>query len=104
MLIENLADFIDQGSLRYLRLGFALLLQIFFAIFFELRKLRAEDRLVFLCLHPNEPWHLEILREVCERFVFVERGRLMHAGSLAELERDPRVRAYLGRLAGPGSA
>ena len=22
------------------------------------RKLRAEGRLVFLCLHPNEPWHL----------------------------------------------
>ena len=64
------------------------------------RKLRADDRLVFLCLHPNEPWHLEILREVCERFVYVERGRLTHAGSLPELERDERVRAYLGRLAG----
>ena len=68
------------------------------------RRLRAEGRLVFLCLHPNEPWHLEILREVCERFVFVERGRLTHGASLAELERDERVRAYLGRLAAPASA
>ncbi len=68
------------------------------------RKLRAEDRLVFLCQHPNEPWQLEILREVCERFVFVERGRLTQACSLPELERDARVRAYLGRLAGVGSA
>jgi len=62
------------------------------------RRLRAEGRLVFLCLHPNEPWHLEILREACERFVFVERGRLTHAGSLFELQQDQRVRAYLGRL------
>ncbi|MEP6739634.1 MAG: hypothetical protein ABJA61_04605, partial [Caldimonas sp.] len=53
----------------------------------------------FLCLHPNEPYHLDILREACDRFVFVERGRLTHAGSLPELERDERVRAYLGRLA-----
>ncbi len=63
------------------------------------RRLRAEGRLVFLCLHPNEPWHLEILGEACERFVFVERGRLTHGASLAELQKDERVRAYLGRLA-----
>ena len=68
------------------------------------RRLRAEGRLVFLCLHPNEPWQLEILREACERFVFVERGRLMHGASLPELERDERVRAYLGRLAGAATA
>ena len=35
------------------------------------RKLRGEGRLVFLCLHPNEPFQLEILREICERFLFV---------------------------------
>ena len=68
------------------------------------RRLRAEGRLVFLCLHPNEPWHLEILAEACERFVFVERGRLTHGASLAELQEDERVRAYLGRLAAPASA
>ena len=68
------------------------------------RRLRGEGRLVFLCLHPNEPWQLEILREACERFVFVERGRLTHGGSLPELEQDERVRAYLGRLAGGATA
>lgn len=67
------------------------------------RRLRGEGRLVFLCLHPNEPWHLEILGEACERFVFVERGRLTHGGSLAELQGDERVRAYLGRLAAPAA-
>jgi len=63
------------------------------------RKLRAADRLVFLCLHPNEPYHLDILRESCERFIFVDRGRLTHAASWSTLTADERVRAYLGRLA-----
>ena len=63
------------------------------------RTLRRRDRLVFLCLHPNEPYHLDILRESCERFVFVDRGRLTHAPSLPALQQDPRVRADLGRLA-----
>ena len=63
------------------------------------RALRRRERLVFLCLHPNEPFHLDILRESCDRFIFVDRGRLTHAPSLPELEEDERVRAYLGRLA-----
>jgi hypothetical protein len=33
--------------------------------------LRAEGRLVFVCSHPNEPLHLDTLREICERFIFV---------------------------------
>ncbi|MDQ6628011.1 MAG: ATP-binding cassette domain-containing protein [Pseudomonadota bacterium] len=63
------------------------------------KKLRAADRLVFVCLHPNEPYHLDILRESCERFIFVDRGRLTHAPSWQQLEADDRVRTYLGRLA-----
>ncbi len=63
------------------------------------RSLRSQGRLVFLCLHPNEPWHVEILRETCERFIFVDRGRLVHAPDLASLARMPPVAAYLGRLA-----
>ena len=62
------------------------------------RKLRREGRLVFLCLHPNETFHLEILREVCERFIFVQDGRLSHAGSFSELAGYPAVRSYLGGL------
>ena len=63
------------------------------------RKLRRESRLVFLCLHPNEPFHVDILRESCDRFIFVHKGRLTHAGSFAALMGDERVRTYLGRLA-----
>ena len=63
------------------------------------RRLRRQGKLVFLCLHPNEPWHLEILRETCERFIFVDRGRLMDAQDFASLASNPAVTAYLGRLA-----
>jgi len=59
------------------------------------RKLRAEGRLVFVCLHPNEAWHLDILRGTCEQFIFVDRGRLTHAGDFATLVDDERVRGYL---------
>ena len=61
-------------------------------------RLRGENRVVFLCMHPNEDYQLEILREICERFVFVENGRLSHAGSFDELAGLAPVRAYLGSL------
>ncbi len=62
------------------------------------RKLRAEGRLVFLCVHPNEPFHLEILREICERYIFVRDGRLSQAPDYETLTAQPAVRDYLGKL------
>lgn len=67
------------------------------------RRLRAEGKVVFLCLHPNEPVHLDILEEACESFVFVQKdaervSRLTRAASLPELLREPAVRSYLGAL------
>ena len=32
------------------------------------RKLRAEGRLVVLCMHPTASWHLDILAEIAEQF------------------------------------
>ena len=70
------------------------------------RRLRREGRLVFVCLHPSEPVHMEILAETCERFIFVHKdeaqvSRLRQANTLAELSADAQVRAYLGGLAPP---
>jgi len=62
------------------------------------RKLRAENRLVFLCVHPNERFHLDILREICERFIFVQKGSLSHAATFGELTEMQPVQAYLGKL------
>lgn len=64
-------------------------------------RLRRDGHVVFLCVHPNEPFHLEILREACERFVFVRKGRLTEFAHFDALARDPAVRGYLGRLAPP---
>jgi ABC-type branched-subunit amino acid transport system ATPase component len=61
------------------------------------RRLRDEGRAVFVCLHPTEAYHLEILREVCERFLFVVKGRISLFPDYRALEAEPKVAAYLGQ-------
>jgi ABC-2 type transport system ATP-binding protein len=63
------------------------------------RKLKSDGRLVFLCLHPNEPYHVELLEEICDRFIFVSKGRLTEGASLHGLTANPLFRDYLGKLA-----
>jgi ABC-type histidine transport system ATPase subunit len=63
------------------------------------RRLRAEGRLVFVCLHPTAAFQLEILREICERFLFVSRGRAEAFADYGALTADAEVRRYLGELA-----
>ncbi len=65
--------------------------------FFE--KLKAEGRLVFLCLHPNERYHVDILKQSCERFLFVQKGVVTEAPDFESLVADERVKNYLGALA-----
>ena len=63
------------------------------------RKLKNDGKVVFLCLHPNEPYHIDILRQSCERFIFVQKGAVTQAPDFDTLAADQRVRAYLGALA-----
>jgi ABC-type multidrug transport system ATPase subunit len=63
------------------------------------RRLRGEGRLVFVCLHPTAAFQLEILREICERFLFVGRGKVGEFAGFGPLCADPNVRQYLGALA-----
>ena len=68
------------------------------------RRLRAQGKLVFLCLHPNDPVHLDILAEVCDRHMFMHKSAervsgLLFADTLGALMREPKVSAYLGKLA-----
>ena len=60
------------------------------------RRLKGEGRAVFVCLHPTEPFHLDILQEVCERYIYVERGRISQFPGYADALADARVAAYLG--------
>ncbi len=62
------------------------------------KRLRSDGRLVFLCVHPNEPFHLEIMRDICERFIFVRSGRLTHAADFGSLIEHQPVQDYLGEL------
>jgi ABC-type Na+ transport system ATPase subunit NatA len=64
------------------------------------RRLHAEGRLVFLCVHPQEPFHIEILREICQEFIFVRAGRVERAADYEALLRLDGVRDYLGQLTG----
>jgi ABC-type multidrug transport system ATPase subunit len=60
------------------------------------RRLKREGRAVFLCVHPTERYHLDILREVCERFIFIEKGGIALYPGYEEALADVRVAAYLG--------
>jgi ABC-2 type transport system ATP-binding protein len=60
------------------------------------RKLRAEGRLVVLCLHPSASWHLEILAEIAEQFLLVADGGVARHPSSRALVNEPRFRSYLG--------
>ena len=63
------------------------------------RRLRDEGNVVFLCVHPNERFHLEVLAESCERFLFVHQGTVIEFESLDAMTTDTKARAYLGGLA-----
>ncbi len=62
------------------------------------RRLADEGRLVVLCVHPNEPFHLQIMREICQRFIFVQHGRLTQSKDYETLLASPDVLSYLGDL------
>jgi ABC-type branched-subunit amino acid transport system ATPase component len=62
-------------------------------------KLRSQGKLVFLCLHPNEAHHVDILRRYCERFLFVHKGQVTQWPDFASLVSQQPVRDYLGALA-----
>lgn len=67
------------------------------------RRLRGEGRLVFLCVHPNERFHLEIIEEICESFIFVNKGVVTSLPDYENLLAFEPARAYLGKLLTEGA-
>jgi ABC-type multidrug transport system ATPase subunit len=63
------------------------------------KDLSARGRVVFLCLHPCEPFHIDIMRDNCDRFLFVAKGQVADLPDYARLLDCPGVREYLGALA-----
>ena len=64
------------------------------------QQLRRRDRLLFVCLHPNERWQIDLMREIAESFVFVERGHVTRYATFDDLIAIPSARDYLGHLVG----
>ncbi len=60
------------------------------------KSLRQSGKLVFMSLHPTEQYHLEIVREICEEFMFVYQGKIRRYQTWAEFVSDDNVREYLG--------
>ncbi len=60
------------------------------------RKLRDEGTLVILCMHPTAAWHLDILADIAEQFLFVAGGGVAQIGDFRGLVADPSFRTYLG--------
>ncbi|HKQ71744.1 MAG TPA: ATP-binding cassette domain-containing protein [Polyangiaceae bacterium] len=63
------------------------------------KHLRASGRVVFLCVHPNEPFHVDIMRDNCERYLFVSKGQVVESPTWDTLLYQTGVRDYLGALA-----
>ncbi len=63
------------------------------------RKLRTQGKLIFVCLHPNEPYHIELMREICEQFLFVLNGKVYQFPSFDSMLQMHEFEAYLGKLA-----
>ncbi|MBC8119505.1 MAG: ATP-binding cassette domain-containing protein [Burkholderiaceae bacterium] len=63
------------------------------------QKLRQRDRLLFVCLHPNERWQLDLMREIASRFLFVAKGEVTAHPTFDDMLKLPVAREYLGRLA-----
>lgn len=61
------------------------------------RDLRQDGKLVLMSLHPTEQYHLDILQEVCEQFLFISKGTLSRHESWESFVSNPDIRSYLGR-------
>lgn len=64
-------------------------------MFERFRRLRAEGALVLFSAHPTEPWHLERIGEVCDRFLFMKDGRVTEMANYAEFRAHAEVIDYL---------
>jgi ABC-type cobalamin/Fe3+-siderophores transport system ATPase subunit len=71
----------------------------YFPLFVDyIRKNRQAGNVVFLCVHPTKPEHLQILRRICERYVFVHAGTTRPIEDFDALMADADAQEYLGPL------
>jgi ABC-type multidrug transport system ATPase subunit len=63
-----------------------------------IRELRARDHLVLISAHPIEPMHVQVIRNLCDSYLFVDAGKVETMPDFDTLGADERVQLYLGDL------
>lgn len=61
-------------------------------------QIKRKGHLVFFCFHPTKPFHLESMRKICDRYIFVHEGTLMQMSDFDTFLKNERVRDYLEDL------
>ena len=52
--------------------------------------------LVFISVHPTEVFQLEIVKNLCQKFMFVHQGQITHYATWQDFTHEEIVRDYLG--------
>mgnify|MGYP001168669175 FL=1 len=61
-------------------------------------ELRERGQLVLLCVHPHNARDLQIVRQLCDRYLFVDNGRIDQMQRFDDLLEHQAGKAYLGHL------
>ena len=62
------------------------------------RRLRAERRLVFISIHPTERYQIDIIRRLCDEYLFVFAGHISRYAAWDAFIADAPVQQYLGDM------
>ena len=62
------------------------------------RRLRAEGRLVFISIHPTERYQIDIIRRLCDEYLFVFAGHISRYAAWDAFIADDPVQQYLGDM------
>ena len=68
-------------------------------LFNKFRELKSQGHLVVFCVHPATAAHLELIRIICDEYIFVQDGSFQRFADFDALLGDLQVREYLGPIA-----
>jgi ABC-type Na+ transport system ATPase subunit NatA len=68
-------------------------------LFDKFRSLKQSGHLVFFCVHPLSVGDLELIRDVCDHYVFAQNGESRQLSDFDMLLQDGQVRDCLGPIA-----
>lgn len=69
-------------------------------LFNKFRELKSQGHLVVFCVHPATVAHLELMRIVCDEYIFARDGTFKRLPDFDALLGDPQVMDYFGPVVG----